>query len=110
MAKQANKKSMQKKIDYYRHQNKAIYVRMREAEAKLDDYEQKVAAQVSALITRYEGLICYLMNVADYYIVPEDRVAEWLNGKEYALVAEWDEALGLVWKPEVKEVEDETED
>ena len=94
---------------HYQKLNKKYYVRMREAELRLEGYEENIASQFTAITSHYEGIICYLMETAGCSAVGvlEEDVAAWAEGKEYALKAEYDDNERLVWIPVVREVEDE---
>lgn len=111
MAKGKNK--INKALNQSRHfqkLNKKYYVKMREAELTLDQYEQNVAAQITALTSHYEGIICYLMQLFGCESVAEADIAAWASDKEYVLTSEYDEQECLLWVPVVREVEeDETE-
>jgi len=104
------KKETKRKIDFYVQKNKAIYNRMRRAEQKLDRYEENIASQFTALTSRYEGIICYLIRKIGWDGVSERMVAEWAEGKEYALVADKDEYGELLWVPVVRKVEEDEDE
>ena len=100
------KKETRRKIDFYVQKNKAIYNRMRKAEQKLDRYEESIAGQMTILTSKYEGIICYLIRKLGWDGVSEQAVADWAEGKEYALVADKDEDGSLLWVPVVRKVEE----
>ena len=107
MAKKENKKALKQKNDFYHRQNRKLYTRMREAEAKIDSYEKNVAREFTALTSRYEGIICYLIKKIGWDGVVESEVAEWAKDKEYALAAEYNDDNELVWTPVIKVIEDD---
>lgn len=106
MAKIMNKKYLQKQNERMIKHNEMIYNRMRRAEQKLNQYEENIASQFTALTARYEGIICYLIRKIGWDGVSERMVAEWAEGKEYALKADADENGDLLWVPVVRKVEE----
>ena len=110
MAKAVNKKKLQQRNEYWRRQNKKLYVQMREAQDQLDVYEKNIAGQITTLTAHYEAIICYLMHKLHWQNLMESAVAEWAKGKEYALVADMESgAPGVMWKPVVQERKDDDE-
>lgn len=104
------KNSIKKAMNQAKHfqkLNKKYYVRMREAELKLDAYEENIAGQVTALTSHYEGIICYLMDLFGCESVAEADIAEWAKDKEYALTSESDDQEKLLWVPVVREAEED---
>ena len=85
---------------------------MREAELQLEAYEANIAGQFTAITSHYEGIICYLMEIAGCSAVGvlEEDVAAWSEGKEYVLKAEYDDSERLVWVPVVRDIEEGEED
>ena len=110
MAKIMSKKYLQKQNDRMIKHNEMIYNRMRQAEDKLNAYEENIASQFTALTSRYEGIICYLIRKIGWDGVSEQAVADWAEGKEYALVADKDEFGSLLWVPVVRKVEENEEE
>ena len=110
MAKIMSKKYLQKQNDRMIKHNEMIYNRMRRAEQKLNQYEEKIAGQMTILTSKYEGIICYLVRKLGWDGVSEQAVADWAEGKEYALVADKDEFGSLLWVPVVRKVEENEEE
>jgi hypothetical protein len=92
---------------HFQKLNKKYYVRMREAELKLDAYEEKIAGQVTLLTSHYEGIICFLLDCLGNGFVYEESVAAWAEGKEYALASDKDEDGKIIWVPVVREVKED---
>ena len=110
MAKIMSKKYLQKQNDRMIKHNEMIYNRMRQAEDKLNAYEENIAGQMTILTSKYEGIICYLVRKLGWDGVSEQAVADWAEGKEYALVADKDEFGSLLWVPVVRKVEENEEE
>ena len=110
MAKIMSKKYLQKQNDRMIKHNEMIYNRMRRAEQKLNQYEEKIAGQMTILTSKYEGIICYLVRKLGWDGVSEQAVADWAEGKEYALKADADENGELLWVPVVRKVEENEEE
>lgn len=109
MAKE-NKKYLKQRNEYWRRQNKKLYVQMREAQEQLDIYEKNIASQFTVLTSHYEAIICYLLDKLKWQNLMESAVAEWAKGKEYGLVADMDSgAPGVMWVPVVQERTDDEE-
>lgn len=110
MAKIMNKKYLQRQNERMIKHNEMIYNRMRQAEDKLNTYEENIAGQMTILTSKYEGIICYLIRKLGWDGVSEQAVADWAEGKEYALVADKDEDGSLLWVPVVRKVEDDEDE
>ena len=110
MAKIMSKKYLQMQNDRMIKHNEMIYNRMRQAEDKLNAYEENIAGQMTILTSKYEGIICYLVRKLGWDGVSEQAVADWAEGKEYALKADADENGELLWVPVVRKVEENEEE
>lgn len=115
----ANKKieRMQKKIDELRsvnqsftavnesleNQKRSYFEKWKEADAKLKEYEKKIADQLGALAGIYEQRMCYLIDkcIADGKFYDSEAEA-WAGDKEFALMHDADEG-GRYWKVVFKE-------
>lgn len=84
--------------DSLERQKKEFYSRWRSAQAELDKGNDAVMAELQKLGTIYEQRMCYLMDKYAEGSFSETDVSAWAEDKQFALVNEYDEDVGVIWK------------
>lgn len=105
-------KSWQRQHEEDEKKKKMFFGRWKNAEAELDERSRKAIVELEKLGGIYEQRMCYLIDkFAPNGKVSEADVQEWAGERAFALVHDYDENEGLMWKVAFEEKEDaETDD
>ena len=100
-------KSWQRQHEEDEKKKKMFFGYWKNAEAELEARSKKAIEELDKLGVIYEQRMCYLIHTfAPGGIMAESQAQEWAGDKEFALVHEYDEQEGLIWKVVFKETED----
>lgn len=100
-------KSWQRQHEEDEKKKKMFFGYWKRAEAELDARSKKAIEELDKLGVIYEQRMCYLIHAfAPGGILSESKVQEWAGDKAFALIHEYDEQEGLIWKVVFEETED----
>lgn len=87
-------------------QKKLFFEKYRQAQEKLEDYEQNESKRYITMAMLYEDRIAYLIDTYCNGRLEEKDVNAWAEGKEYALTFD-KESRDPIWLVEVRDAEEE---